>query len=87
MPFFRGPEALKGYLVGLGIRYVAFRDAWASNGCLYRRDMWRTHLGVSDPVLRKHLRHYIDLMDNLDKPATSEAVVHRADGLIVIALR
>ena len=87
MPFFRGPAALKGYLVELGIRYVAFRDGWSSNGCLYRRDMWQAHLRGADPVLQKHARHYLDLMANLDQLAASQEIIHRADGLIVIALR
>ena len=87
MPFFKGPQALKEYLIGQSVRYVAFRDFETREFCLYRRDVWDKHARGSSTQWRLQSKYYLDLFDTLTELAKSEAVVYRKGGLSVVRLR
>ncbi len=86
MPFFKGPAALKDYLVGRSIAYVGFRDFDVKGGCLYRRDYWEIYAKGANPMWRAQSKYYLDLMDNLSALAKTGTVLYRGDGLSVIRI-
>lgn len=88
LPFFAGPEAVKRYLLGLGIRYVAFNDfdhPQVETG--YWRWWWRERAVLQNPTLKPSYRQVLDLMDNVDRLAESEGVVWRDGDLRLVRLR
>ena len=92
MPFFEGPGALKAYLKGQSVSYLAFRDFAIKGGCLYRRDLWNYHARRDNPMWRAQSKFYLDLMDNVDALARTEIPVFppaaaKGKGLTVIRLR
>ncbi len=86
MPFFKGPGALKDYLLGQSLGYIAFRDFEAKSGCLYRRDLWEYHAGDENAMWRRQSKYYLDLMDAVTALANTEKTIYRAGGLSVIGL-
>lgn len=87
MPFFKGPRALKEYLIGQSVRYVAFRDFETPDYCLYRRDVWVKQARGISPQWRQHSKYYLDLFDTVTELAKSETMVYRKGGLSVMRLR
>ncbi len=87
MPFFKGPRALKEYLIGQSVRYVAFRDFETREYCLYRRDVWEKYARGISSQWQLHSKYYLDLFDTVTELAKSETVVYRKGGLSVIRLR
>ena len=68
MPFFRGPEALKNYLVNNGVDYilsVEFEKALL----LYTRKHWLEHQRPEWFFKEVWGKHALDFMDNVDKLA------------------
>ena len=87
MPFFKGAPALKQYLIGRLVRFVAFRDFELPGECLYARDLWERHARLNNPMWRSSSRFYLDLMDNVTALAETEKIIYRKDGLSVVHLR
>lgn len=87
MPFFKGPRALKDYLLGQSLRYIAFRNFNNPGGCLYRRVMWDFYAKSSHPMWRAQSKYYLDFMDNVLALAKAETMVYRGNILRVIKLR
>ncbi|NQU60207.1 MAG: hypothetical protein HQ512_03675 [Rhodospirillales bacterium] len=87
MPFFKGPGALKEYLLGQSIGYIAHRDFANLGGCLYRRNMWKFYAQGSHPMWRGQAKFYLDFMDNVESLGLSETTVYRGRVLRVIKLR
>lgn len=87
MPFFKGPRALKDYLLGRSIPFVAFRDFDGPGGCLYRRVMWDFYAKSSHPMWRAESKFFLDFMDNVQALAKTEDLVFQRNGLSVIRLR
>ncbi len=88
MPFFEGPEALKDYLLGRSVAYVAFRDFGIKGGCLYRRDLWEFQARRGgNPMWRAQSKYYLYLMDNVSALAKTGTVLYRGDGLSAVGLR
>lgn len=86
MPFFKGPGALKDYLLGQSLGYIAYRDFEAKSGCLYRRDLWEYKAGDENTMWRRQSKYYLDLMDTVTALAKTEKTIYRAGGLSVIGL-
>jgi len=90
MPFFKGPEALRAYLLGQGISHVAYRDFRVPGGCLYNRRLWEHYLGGPDGEFRMASKFYLDFMANVEAlealAAASGPPLFRAGGLVVIRL-
>jgi len=86
MPFFKGPGALKDYLLGQSLGTIAFRDFEAKSGCLYRRDLWKYQAGGENTMWRRQSKYYLDLMDTVTALAKTEKTIYRAGGLSVIGL-
>ena len=86
MPFFKGAEALKRYLLDQGISHVAFRDFQVPGGCLYNRRLWEFHRNGPSAEWRMASRFYLDFMDNIETLTRSTSPLFNAGGLIVIKL-
>ncbi len=86
MPFFKGSGALKDYLLGQSLGYIAFRDFEAKSGCLYRRDLWEYQAGDENTMWRRQSKYYLDLMDTVTALAKTEKTIYRAGGISVIRL-
>jgi hypothetical protein len=66
MPFFKGPEALKGYLVKNGIDYVLTVE-FDKALLLYTRKHWIEHQRPEWFFKEVWGKHALDFMDNIDK--------------------
>jgi len=87
MPYFRGPKALKGYLLGQSIGYIAHRDFDLPGGCIYNRKLWNSK-GVADhPMWGSQGKFYLDFMDNVQALGEAGEKVYRGRVLKVIKLR
>ena len=66
LPFFKGPEMLKQYLMQNGVHYVIFVNS-DSALMYYRKDYWRNNPWVSQgyKFISEYGRYVIDLSDNL----------------------
>jgi hypothetical protein len=85
LPAFRGAEPLRAYLIGEGYRYAAFVRSERSRTC-FRRAFW-VHRMFTDIELFQVMSAYsIDAIDSLAELATTTAVLHDADGLVVLDL-
>ncbi len=87
MPFFKGPRALKEYLIGQSVRYVAFRDFETREYCSYRRDVWEEYARGVRSQSKLFAKYFLDLFDTVTELAKSETLVYRKGGLSVIRLR
>ncbi len=86
MPFFRGATALKKYLVGQSIRYVAYRDFTNPGGCLYRRGLWEFHARSDHPMWVAQSRYFFDFMKNIEALEKTESLIFRGRVLRVLRL-
>jgi hypothetical protein len=87
MPFFEGPRALKDYLLGQSIGYIAFRNFNNPGGCIYRRNLWAFEAKGDNPMWRAQSKFYLDFMDNVLALAETETTIYRGNILRVIKLR
>jgi hypothetical protein len=79
MPFFKGPAELKRYLLSLGIEYIAYNDFdQPSVETGFWRWWWRERASFQNPVLGPMVPYVLDLMENVDRLATTEGVVVRS---------
>ena len=87
MPFFKGAKALKDYLVGQSIRYVAYRDFNNPGGCLYRRGLWEFHARSGHPMWVAQSRYFFDFMKNIEAMEKTETLIYRGRVLRVLRLK
>ncbi|PYT04524.1 MAG: hypothetical protein DMF60_15055 [Acidobacteria bacterium] len=88
MPFFKGPTEVKRYLSSLGIEYIAynhFNRPAVETG--YWRWWWRERAAALNPVMGPMVPYVLDLMDNVDRLATTEEVMYRSNDLTLLHLR
>ncbi|HEB79707.1 MAG TPA: hypothetical protein ENI79_04455 [Rhodospirillales bacterium] len=88
MPFYKGPEALKSYLLSLSIRYVAFRDFDNPIDCIsgvYNR--WVGKKTSSDRWFSMQEKYYLDVMDNIQALAVSQKRLYDSNGLTAFEIR
>lgn len=85
LPAFRGAEPLRAYLVGEGYRYAAFVRAERSRTC-FRRAFWIHRMFTDGELFQVMSAYSIDAIDGLAELATTTAVLHDADGLVVLDL-
>lgn len=85
IPAFVGPEAVAGYLLAKGIRYVAFVDPERSH-FQYRSAVWRDHLYDAEEIWRVYAPYMTDVMDNLVKLAATHRRLAESADMVVIDL-
>jgi hypothetical protein len=84
-PYFQGPEAVKKYLLALGIRYIA-HVPFDRSGFLYSRSGAIRNLMGSQVGYRLTARYTIDFMNNIDQLAKSNPVLYDSSTTRVIEL-
>ncbi|MEE9370213.1 MAG: hypothetical protein V3W45_01975, partial [Sedimentisphaerales bacterium] len=83
MPFFRGAEALAGYLTSKSIRYVAYSYANEAN---FRRNQFGKRLRHPLPWIRTEARHTFDFQDNLKQLGDSRKRIYDDGDIFVLDL-
>lgn len=84
-PYFRGADAVAGYLRGQSIRYLAFVPTQSAIS-LFRRDFWQHQL--SDPNAFWHAQApvYLDLFDNIEQLAATHVHLYEDEELVLLDL-
>jgi hypothetical protein len=85
LPSFGGAEALRAYLLAVGYRYVAFVRSERSR-YFHRRKFWIWRLFNDGELFQIMSAYAIDTIDSLAELATTTAVLHDEDGLVVLDL-
>ena len=85
MPMFAGPEPLRAYFLGQGIRYVAFVRSERSRA-FYRRPFWIWRIHNDAELFQVMSAYALDMIDSLTALATRSKVLHDADGLVMLDL-
>jgi hypothetical protein len=85
MPSFSGPEAMRGYFLDSGIRYVAFVRSERSR-YFFRRDFWVWRIFNDDEVFQAMSAYLIDTIDTMAQLASTSKVLYDQDGLVVLDL-
>lgn len=85
LPAFEGPTAWRDYLVGQGIRYVAFVRSDASR-YFFRRGFWVWRLFNDSEIYQVMSAHTIDAIDTFASLASSARVLHDVEGLVALDL-
>jgi hypothetical protein len=76
MPFFRGPEALRDYLLTQGVHYVLFVDGRQAHPCLFDRARYASpKMRDAPPLWRLQARYILDFLDNMERLTTSQTVL------------
>jgi hypothetical protein len=83
---FHGPEAVRDYLLGKGIRYLAFVRGDYSR-YLYRRTFWEKRIFVDASELWQTMGAYIIAgLDNFEALARTSKVLFERDGTVLLDL-
>lgn len=85
LPMFRGPEAVRSYLVGRGYRYVLFVRSERSR-YFFRRPFWLWRLFNDGELFAAMSAYTIDAIDTFAQLATSTTVLYDRDGLVALDL-
>jgi len=85
LPAFAGPEALRTYLLGEGIRHVAFVRSEHSR-YFYRRPFWIWRIFNDAEIFQVMSAYTLDAIDSLAALATTSTVLHDVDGLVMLDL-
>ncbi len=85
IPFQQPPEAMKRYLMDLGVHYVIFTDFTLSTQ-LYSRSVWEKHHAGPPSFYRSQSTYYLDFFDTIEALAKTEPVLGRTGELTVIRL-
>jgi hypothetical protein len=85
LPSFRGPVAMRNYLVGEGYRYLAFVRPTASR-YFFRRGFWLERIFTDSEIFQAMSAYQIDTIDTFEQLATQAAVVRDESGLVVLDL-
>jgi hypothetical protein len=87
MPMFQGPEAVREYFLGLGIRHLAFVRNPDESRYFYRREFWVRRIFIEAEIWRIMGSYMVDCLDNFDELAKTSRVLHDADSMVVIDLQ
>ncbi|MGE5184461.1 MAG: hypothetical protein ACM31C_20465 [Acidobacteriota bacterium] len=85
LPTFRGPDALRDYLLGQGYRYIAFVRPDRSR-YVFRREFWVWRAFNGTQFFQAVSAYTIDMIDSLTALAITDRVVYEDDGLVVVEL-
>lgn len=85
MPMFCAPDALRGYFLDQGLRYLAFVRPTASR-YFYRRDFWVWRIFNDAELFQVMSAYTIDAIDSFTALANEVKVLHDRDGLVVLDL-
>ncbi|MBL0220209.1 MAG: hypothetical protein IPQ07_40855 [Myxococcales bacterium] len=85
MPSFAGPDAVRAYLRGQGIRYVAFVRSDRSR-YFYRRPFWIWRIFNDAEIFQTMSAYAIDAIETFAALSTKVTVLHEEDGLVVLDL-
>ena len=85
LPAFAGSKALRAYLRGQGIRYVAFVRSDRSR-YFYRRPFWLWRIFNDAEIFQTMSAYTLDAIDALATLATETKVLHDEDGLVALDL-
>lgn len=85
LPAFGGPDALRAYLRGLGIRYVAFVRSDRSR-YFYRRAFWVWRIFNDAEIFQTMSAYALDSIGALATLSTQVTVLHEEDGLVALDL-
>jgi hypothetical protein len=85
MPMFCGPDALRGYFLDQGLRYLAFVRPTASR-YFYRREFWAWRIFNDAELFQVMSAYTIDAIDSFTALASDVKVLHDQDGLVVLDL-
>jgi len=85
LPAFAGAEAVRAYLLGQGIRFVAFVRSERSHH-FYRRPFWVWRIFNDAEVFQVMSAYAIDAIDAFAELATKTTVLHDVDGLVALDL-
>ena len=89
LPIFEGPEAMKRYLLGIGVQYIVAAD-FDRDVALYARKRWESDVKEPPGTDPRYVGKYpamLAFMGNIDALAKSEEVVFAGGDLRVIRLR
>ena len=85
LPMFAGPEPLRAYFLGQGIRYVAFVRSQRSRA-FYRRPFWIWRIHNDAEIFQLMSAYTLDMIDSLAALAMTSKVLHDVDGLVMLDL-
>ncbi len=85
LPMFAGPDALRAYFLGEGIRHVAFIRSETSRA-FYRRPFWIWRIHNDAEIFQLMSAYTLDMIDSLAALATTSKVLHDAGGLVMLDL-
>jgi hypothetical protein len=85
IPAFAGPEAMRAYLRGLGIRYVAFVRSDRSR-YFYRRPFWVWRIFNDAEIFQTMSAYTLDAIDVFATLSATSTVLHDDEGLVVLDL-
>ncbi len=85
LPMFRGPGAVRAYLVAQGYRYVAFVRSEQSR-YFFRRPFWVWRLFNDGELFAEMSAYTIDMIETLAALSTTTTVLHDKSGLVVLDL-
>lgn len=87
MPLFKGPEALKKYLVDLSLPYLAIGNFNEPGQCLYYRRFWEFQRDTRFSMWQALAPNYLDFMESAEALEKSNPVIFREKGFRVIKLQ
>jgi hypothetical protein len=88
IPYFAGPQALKNYLLGHGVHYIAYSDFdYLTDQVEYYRSLSVIRVTGPERIYRVLAPYYLDLMANLDRLAATESLVFNREHLRLVQLR
>lgn len=88
MPFFRGAEAMRRYLLAKGVHYLLFADGWQREPCVFDRGRYTSPtLRQEDPLVQLQARYILDFLDNMASLSAGEATLARRGHYTLLNLR
>jgi hypothetical protein len=85
LPAFTSAVALRDYLLGEGLRYVAYVRSDRSR-YFFRREFWVWRVFNDIEFFQAMSAYMIDIIDSLGELATTQTVLYDRDGLVVLDL-
>jgi hypothetical protein len=86
-PYFQGPVAVKNYLLGHGITYIAQVPFDQSSLCYSARAQEDNLTNDAPPLMREWAFYDLDFMKNVDTLAASNHVIYSSGNIRIIALQ
>ena len=87
MPFFQGGEALRAYLLSVGVRHVLSDDGTQPRACLFDRARYAGEAMKREiPLSQLQARYILNFMENMDRVAARWSVLGRERHLVLVRL-